>query len=144
MNELKKLGLCCCPFSSESFYQTEAERRISNSIATIAILTTSCLETKEMIFALQAASFHYKESSRIILVHSAESCYFPVAPESVSKCFGEKAITWLSCYVNEGVQQIVQKFNEEKKSWQNSLNQETVQLRQEDLTTRVFLRYEFP
>ena len=116
-------------------------RKIANSISTIAILTANCLETKEMIFALQAASFHYKELSRVILVHAAESCYFPVPPESVIKCFSEKAITWLSCYATEGVEQIKQKFIEEKKSWENSLKQQTVEVHQENLRTRVFLRY---
>ncbi len=141
MNEMKKHDLKCCLFREDKFDEKEVESRISSSITTVAILTDACLETKEMIFALQAASFHYKELSRIILVHAAESCYFPVPPSSVSKCFSEKAITWLSCYAEEGVEQIVQKLNEEKKSWENSLKQHSVDVRQEDLTTRIFLRY---
>ncbi len=141
MNEMKIHGLKCCSFKSDSFDEKEAELRISNSIATVAILTAGCLDTKEMIFAIQAASFHYKELSRIILVHAAESCYFPFPPESVSKCFSEKAITWLNCYVEEGVQEIVHKFHQEKKSWENLLKQNSAEIKQEDLTTRVFLRY---
>ncbi len=61
------------------------------------ILTAKSLESKELLFALEAASFHYKETSRIILVHAAESCYFPVPPAAVVNCFSEKAITWLTC-----------------------------------------------
>src|SRR5438105_337836 len=98
MKEMNKRGLKCCLFREDTFDENEAEMRISSSVATVAILTAACLETKEMLFALQSASFHYKELSRIILVHAAESCYFPSPPESVSKCFSEKAITWLSCY----------------------------------------------
>ncbi len=141
LDTLQKNNLNCCSFKDGSFNEKEAEARISNSIGTVAILTAGCLETKEMMFALQAASFHYKELSRIIVVHAAESCYFPVPPESVSKVFMEKAITWLSCYTEEGVQQIVKKYQEEKKSWENSLKAHEVNISQEDLTTRVFLRY---
>ncbi len=141
MEKLKKDGFTCCSFKKDdSFDEKDSELRISSSVATVVILTDACLEMKEMIFALQCASFHYKELSRIILVHAAESCYFPVPPESVSKCFSEKAITWLSCYAKDGIQQIVQKFTEEKKSWENSLKQHSVDVHQEDLTTRVFLR----
>ncbi len=141
MNEMKIHGLKCCPFrSDDSFDEKDSELRIANSLSMIAILTASCLEMKEMLFAIQAASFHYKELSRIILVHAAESCYFPVPPESVSKCFSEKAITWLSCYEKEGVEQINKKFIEEKTSWENSLKQHTAEVHQENLQSRAFLR----
>lgn len=67
--EFKKCGLTCSLFRNEEFFDPViAEERISNSVATVAILTAGSLETREMLFALQAASFHYKELSRIILV----------------------------------------------------------------------------
>src|SRR6478672_9656883 len=145
MSKIKKSGLSCIFFRediSAPFDQKDAERRIASSVATISILTAGCLETPEMLFALQAASFHYKELSRIILVHAAESCYFPVPPQSVSTCFSEKAITWLSCYAEEGIPQIYQKFNEEKTVWKNSLQEHSPEeMKPEDLTTRIFLRY---
>ena len=89
MEGIKKHGLTCCPFKvdNNTFDEKEAETRISNSIATIVILTANSLETKDLLFSLKAASFHYKELSRIILVHAAESCYFPVPPSSVANCF---------------------------------------------------------
>src|SRR5690348_3006112 len=105
VNEIKNQGLTVCSFKGDTFDTLETEKRISNSICTIAILTAGCLETKELLFSLQAASFHYKELSRIILLHVAESCFFPVPPSSVANCFSEKAITWLSCYAEEGVAQ---------------------------------------
>jgi hypothetical protein len=43
-------------------------------------------------------------------------------------------------YASEGIQQIVAKFQEEKKAWQNSQHQQDIS-HSEDLTTRVFLRY---
>ncbi len=140
MTEIKQHGLSCCSFKEDVFNETEVEKRISNSFALIAVLTAGALETHEMIFALQAATFHYKELSRIVLVHAAESCYFPVPPEAVSKCFSEKAITWLSCYAEEGVQQIIQKVTEEQKVWKNTVRQQELKLHEEDLHTRVFLR----
>ncbi len=63
MNEMKKHYLKCCLFSEDNFDEKEVESRISSSIATVAILTDACLETKDMIFAIQAATFHYKELS---------------------------------------------------------------------------------
>ncbi len=141
MEELSKRGVSCCPFRDGGFEDKTAENRIADCIATIAILTANSLETKYLLFSIQAASFHYKETSRIILVHAAESCAFPVPPPSLVDCFSEKAITWLSCYVKEGVDQILQKFKEEKTSWVNSLKQTEQELKQEDLTTRVFLSH---
>lgn len=140
MEEIKKYKLICCSFRQDIFDEKEAELKIANSFATIVILTAHSLQTPELLFALQAASFHYKELSRIILVHAAESCFFPVPPQSVANCFNEKAITWLTCYAKEGVQQIVQKFKDENSSWENSLSQQGVEMHQ-DLTTRVFLSH---
>jgi len=149
MQKIKDYGYSCCLFreaeqksqsfdqEGELFDQTESEKRIANSIVTIAILTSDCLNTEEMIFSLKAASFHYKEISRIILVHDAESCFFPVPPTSVSDCFAEKAITWISCYSEDGVNQIIQKFEQEKINFENLPKNITP----EDTSTRLFLSH---
>ncbi len=70
MNEMKKRGLNCCSIrEDDSFNEKEAELRISSIFATVAILTAGCLETKEMLFALQAAAWCYHpRTSRVILV----------------------------------------------------------------------------
>lgn len=73
------------------------ESTISNCFALVVLLTADCLEDKELVFAIHAASHHYKELSRIILVHDAESCSFPVPPSPLAACFSEKAITYLNC-----------------------------------------------
>jgi hypothetical protein len=67
---LKERGLSCTLFRDdyETFDFKDAEKKISTSTTMIAILSAGALETKEIIFALQAASFHFKEISRIILV----------------------------------------------------------------------------
>ncbi len=70
MEKLKQQNLSYCFFTDESFDQLETERRIANSVATVVVLTARCLETKEMLCALQASSFHYKDHSRIILVRT--------------------------------------------------------------------------
>jgi hypothetical protein len=99
LEELKRQNISSCLFKEENapFDERSVERKIANSFATVVLLTAGSLQTPEVLFALQAASFHFKEHSRIILVHIAESCNFPVPPPSVVDCFSEKAITWLSC-----------------------------------------------
>ncbi len=112
MEGLKKENLQCIPFRDDdnSFDRTTIEQRISNSVTTAVILTDQCLAMKEIVFALQSAAWCYHpRTSRVILVshvnhriylfqvHAAESCSFPVPPHSVSGCFEDKAITWLTC-----------------------------------------------
>ncbi len=69
MEGLKKGGLQCVPFRDELMNLATAEQRISHSFITLVLLTESCLENREILFALKAASFHYQpHTSRVILV----------------------------------------------------------------------------
>ncbi len=72
MEGLKKKNLNCIPFRKDddtSFDQFTIEHRISNSVATVVILTDQCLEKKDILFALQAAAWCYHpRTSRVILV----------------------------------------------------------------------------
>src|SRR5689334_9491783 len=94
---LQSRGFKCINFIDDESSDSIIESRIANSIITLVVLTENCLQMREVLLALQAASFHYESHSRIILVHAAESCPFPVPPSSVQSCFEEKAITWLQC-----------------------------------------------
>ncbi len=70
---LKKVGVNCLPFTSanETLDIGKIEKRIANSVAMVVILTKDCLQKREILFSLQAASFHYdKQHSRVILVRN--------------------------------------------------------------------------
>ena len=76
------------------------EKRIADSSCLIVILTKNALQQPEVVFAMQCAKHYFLHYSQVILVHAAESCFFPgydEQPKSVEEFFSEKAITFLSC-----------------------------------------------
>ncbi len=69
MDGTKKMGLTCIPFKDDTFDEETAGNRISACVTTVVVLTDRCLERKDILYALQAASFYYQpRASRALLV----------------------------------------------------------------------------
>jgi len=113
------------------------EKRIACSTCLIVLLTTDCLRQLEVIFAMSVAKRYYKEISRVILVHDAGNCLFPAyadCPPTLTDFLSEAVVTFFKCYINEGVQEILEKY-------QSITNPSKNEEKNEDLTTRVFLSH---
>ncbi len=163
LDNLKKQNMSCCLFSENNALDPlSIESKIATSRTTLVILTDHCLHQREVRFGFLAAGKHYSAKSRVILVqnpnfnrsqvHDASSCAFQTPPASLVDFFSEKAITFLSCtyeveivqpaagYTEEGIQQIVKKFREEKQVLANTSKYKHEKINAEDIHTRVFLR----
>ncbi len=161
MDGLKKRHISCCLFSEGNILDAQKiERSIATSRTTLVILSEHCLNRREVQFAFSAAGKHYIEKSRVILVKQTcfnqlsftmllpflffrlrlllftsssvrrQSPFFPVRVYIIIDLLG---------YMEEGIQQIITKFTEEKKALENA-NSNQVGMHEEDICTRVFLR----
>ena len=120
--------------------------------ALIVILSSGCLKSNDLVNAVITASHM---NMRIIMVHDADTCFFPAyseQPESIKRHFSEKAITTLRGnfqlsnsswyfvvdYSDVAAKQILKKIQEhvvKKIAIQNEH-----QSSPENLKTRMFLR----
>mmetsp|Transcript_19729 Transcript_19729/g.27515 ORF Transcript_19729/g.27515 Transcript_19729/m.27515 type:complete len:997 (-) Transcript_19729:49-3039(-) len=136
---------------NNAFDTTEIEKKVANSTALVVLLTKDCLKQVEVVFALNAAKVYFQHPSLVILVHAAESCFFPgpdEQPESVREFFSEKAVTYLSCYLQDAIEEILTKFTTEARVLSNILakkesesQNESHEESSENITTRVFLSH---
>mmetsp|Transcript_24390 Transcript_24390/g.34200 ORF Transcript_24390/g.34200 Transcript_24390/m.34200 type:complete len:655 (+) Transcript_24390:120-2084(+) len=122
LESLAKVDVILYETETETFDPITVESKIASSACIVVILSLGALKNAEVLFAMSAADYYYKDASQVIMVHDAASCFIPgfqEQPAQFRKYF-DNVFPFFKTYAQQAAQEVLRRYDDARKQKRSS------------------------